>query len=232
MTTSTSTRSCATCGEAFKPVGKARYCSEDCRHGTDAGYNAGCRCTRCRAAHARNHKRLRVRANPHLPGVGTHRRIQALACLGWSTADLSRRLGMHRSYLLKALRRPTLEPTTVHAVADLYEALCMTHSPAKTAARTAADARARSWVPPLAWDDIDDPDEQPTGWEYLPPSRREQLVELDSLGYSVSEVCRRLHLSEDALQKWCGNQGLSGVYRRLAAREHRAPNGYTKEQAA
>jgi hypothetical protein len=159
------TRLCVTCRRPFEYRSKARYCSDDCRHGTDAGYNRGCDCARCRAAHARNHKRLRCFPNPAQPAVGTHRRIQALARLGWSTAELSRRLGRHRSYALKVLQNSTLEPATVRVFAELYDELSMTWCTAATAGRTAADARRRGWPPPLAWDDdtIDDLAATPAG---------------------------------------------------------------------
>lgn len=159
-------RPCRTCGRAFPPKGKDRYCSKECRCGTDAGYNAGCSCERCLRAHARNHKKLRCIPNPHVDATGARRRIQALARLGWSTAELSRRLGKHRSYLLKVLRNKQLEPTTVLTVMRLYDELSMTWCTSPTAGRTAAAARRRGWHPPLAWDDstIDDPSARPAAY--------------------------------------------------------------------
>lgn len=157
------TRSCATCGRDFPANGKDRYCSDECRCGTDAGYNRGCGCDRCKRAHARNHKKLRCVPNPTVNSTGTRRRIQALARLGWSTAELSRRLGKTRSYLLKVLRNDQLEPQTVLAIRRLYDELSMTWCTSISASRTAADARRRGWPAPLAWDDstIDDPAARP-----------------------------------------------------------------------
>lgn len=158
-------RPCRTCGEPFRPVAKARYCSTACRCGTDAGYNAGCKCTRCLAAHSRARNISRMRANPRVPSVGVVRRIQALACLGWSSAEVSRRLGMDRTYLCKTILRETVEPATAAAVTALYDELSMTWCTTKTAARTAAAARSRGWAPPLAWDErgLDDPTATPAG---------------------------------------------------------------------
>lgn len=158
------TRTCRTCARTFTPVSKARYCSEECRHGTDAGYNSGCRCTPCTRAHSRARNLHRMQRSPWVPAVGTHRRIQALACLGWSSAELSRRLGRHRSYLRKVMTNQHLEIPTVLTIRDLYDELSMTWCTTPTANRTAADARRRGWAPPLGWDDdtIDDPTATPS----------------------------------------------------------------------
>jgi len=150
-------RCCRTCGAVFRPVGKARYCSEECRHGTDAGYNAGCREACCRRAHARARKRDRCVPNPHVPPLGTVRRVRALARLGWSSSELSRRLGHDRTYLAKVLTEAKIEATTALKVAELYADLSMTWCTSPTARRTADEARAKGWPPPLAWDRIDDP---------------------------------------------------------------------------
>jgi hypothetical protein len=173
---STPTRPCVTCGTTFAPVGKDRYCSDVCRCGTDAGYNRGCSCERCRWAHARNHRRLRYVPNPTVDATGTRRRIEALARLGWSTAELSRHLGRHRSYLLKVLRNQQLEVATVLTVRRLYDELSMTWCTTPTAGRVAADARTRGWAAPLEWDEgtIDDP-------AAAPYSRGHRSVDLDEV---------------------------------------------------
>lgn len=217
-------RCCRTCGAVFRPVGKARYCSDECRHGTDAGYNAGCREACCRRAHARARKRDRCIPNPHVPPLGTVRRVQALARLGWSSSELSRRLGHDRTYLAKVLTESKIEATTALKVAELYADLSMTWCTTPTAGRTAAEARAKGYPPPLAWNRIDDPNETPTGWEYTPPSRLEILIDLDEQGAGISEVCQRLGLSRDSLQKWCSNNGVSALFLRLGDREVRSMN--------
>ncbi|MBS45321.1 MAG: hypothetical protein CMH83_19555 [Nocardioides sp.] len=134
----------------------------DPRHGTDTGYAAGCREACCRAAHARDRRRSRQRAGrPLVPALGTRRRTQALARLGWSTAELSREVGRTRSWLYKVLRNDRVQVETALVVADLYERLSMTRCTAASAGRTATMAAAKGWPPPLAWTNIDDPDENP-----------------------------------------------------------------------
>lgn len=151
---------CRTCGVLFKPVGRGVYCGRACRCGTDAGYQGGCRCVACKTAHARSSKRYRVLGGAAaVPVLGATRRVDALACLGWSRQELSRRLGRDKSYLSLALRGATITPETFAAIARLYDALSMTWCTSPAAARTAANARTRGVAPPLAWDDaaLDDP---------------------------------------------------------------------------
>lgn len=156
-------RPCRTCSKPFIPKTKDRYCSAACRCGTNAGYLAGCHCTRCRAAHSRVHETLRMRPKPYLDPTGTRRRIRALACLGWDTATLSRRVGRDRTFLSKTLRTPSLTAETVELVQRLYDELSMTWCTGRYANRTASRARQLGWSPPLAWDDetIDDPKSRP-----------------------------------------------------------------------
>lgn len=138
---------------------------DDPRHGSDTGYVAGCREDCCRRAHARRRKldRLYPHATSLVDAAGAHRRLQALACLGWSTAELSRRLGKHRSYLLKVMRNDRIQVETAAIIRRLYDELSMTWCTTSTANRTAAAARAAGWRPPLAWDDhdLDDPAARP-----------------------------------------------------------------------
>lgn len=218
-------RACVRCGTTFDGYGKTRYCSQQCRCGTDAGYNSGCSCNDCRRAHARARNYARMNTRHWVSALGSQRRIRALARLGWSSAELSRRLGKHRSYLLKVMSNDLLEQLTATAIATLYEDLCMTRCTSPTAGRTAAVAASHGWPPPLAWDNIDDPNEDPTGWMY-DPSRLHVLVEIANRGGSVSEACRVLEVSREALQKWCGRKGHRDLYLTLAAREAYRPNQY------
>lgn len=105
-----------------------------------------------------------------LPPTGTTRRLQALMAQGHSIASIARRLNMLPRNLLPALhgtRNVTLK--TAKKVAALYEQLW--DQPAvgetwhiKTAVtRTKNYARKHGYAPPQAWDNIDDPEEEPKG---------------------------------------------------------------------
>lgn len=100
-----------------------------------------------------------------VPSVGAARRLQALACLGWSVGRLATESGLDRQRLDAAIHGRPVVAGTVRAVAALYERLWDQQAPATdqreriSVARTINRATAAGWSPPLAWDDeaIDDP---------------------------------------------------------------------------
>lgn len=95
---------------------------------------------------------------------GTHRRLQALIARGWSEMQLSRELGLTSNNMPTWFDRDRVSQDKADAVAALYERLWDQHPPTATpAARGAVTrslnfARRNGWVPPLAWDDIDNDD--------------------------------------------------------------------------
>jgi hypothetical protein len=96
-----------------------------------------------------------------VPALGTRRRLQALARLGWSLAQQADQLSRRPASLRRSMASDTVTADTAHAVAVLYARLETTGPPELTAEqRAAADAVRREalphgWPPPLAWDDID-----------------------------------------------------------------------------
>lgn len=143
---------------------------DDPRHGTTAGHNAGCRLECCRAAKLRYDKRRRWEARQGharlVDNTGTRRRIQALAAIGHSVPDIATHAGVsHRT--LNGLDRTTrVTPAIARAIAETYETLCMTPATHPYALRNRRIAARKGWPPPLAWDDIDNPHEQPKGVVY------------------------------------------------------------------
>lgn len=99
--------------------------------------------------------------------TGTRRRLQALACLGWTVAQVAARTTVGRQALDGAMHGRPVTTATAHAVAVVYDRLWNQPPPRSTrgekgaAERAKAYAAARGWVPPLAWDDIDDITEVP-----------------------------------------------------------------------
>lgn len=165
-----------------------------------------------------------------VPALGTQRRLRALFALGWTSRDLAPLLGVGvaRVGYLASDKQSTVLPETAAKVAAVYERLSMTvpadpeHlSPRHCAvhARQRRLAVRRGWAPPLAWDNIDDPDEQPTDWRYTPAARGEALTELVDRGAGITEVCSTLHVSREALEKWCARHGRSAEFVVLVSRE-------------
>jgi hypothetical protein len=215
---------------------------DDPRHGRSTGYRLGCRDQCCQAAVTavvlRRRRRLYLEKidSTVMSSLGAQRRIRALVALGWSMAQISREADYTRAAIGHVLRRDVIHRDTFDRVAAVYERLSMTLPPVVTKtdknsfARSKNLAASNGWPPPLAWDDIDDPDEQPTDWAYTPSDRAELLAEFVDRGAGISEACRVLHTSREALQKWCGNNNLSHVYRVLASREHGAGGNQFSDQ--
>jgi hypothetical protein len=101
----------------------------------------------------RNHK--------YIDPTGTVRRIRALYALGWSGSEIGKRIGRSEEWTRHIESRTAVSTKTALTVADLYERLCMTIPDSPYAERVRDMARARGCLPPLAWDNIDDPNERP-----------------------------------------------------------------------
>lgn len=101
--------------------------------------------------------------------IGTHRRIRALACLGWSTRALERKYDLPRWTLDSLLNHRTIHRGSYELVKRIYDEL-QTTAPVPTTknekigiSRAKGSARKGGWGPPASWDDIDDPEERPKG---------------------------------------------------------------------
>ena len=103
------------------------------------------------------------RRDGYVDATGSRRRLQALAVNGYSTRYLAGRLGHKHAATVQDIasgKTPTVRYRTMDAIRDLYEQLW--DRPGGNA-RSASIARAKGWLPALAWDDdvIDDPGYQP-----------------------------------------------------------------------
>lgn len=108
-----------------------------------------------------------------IPVEGTRRRLQALNAIGWSLNDLGQRLGIHGNGLGFIIRsRKYVVPETAQKIKALYEELAMLPAPpdnhmvygkGNPVSTVKTRARMKGWVPPLGWDDIDDPYAVPQG---------------------------------------------------------------------
>lgn len=92
----------------------------------------------------------------HVPALGTMRRLQALQRIGYTRADLKRRLQMN----YPGSWQPLVHEHKAARVAALYRELSRKPGPS---AQARERARAAGWPSPAAWDDIDDPTAKPQG---------------------------------------------------------------------
>jgi len=133
------------------------------RHGTTSAYDWwGCRCADAREAFRLYRKRLAQGRQPPalVPAVGTARRLQALVAIGYSWRDLAAKLGISNRRVAELALAPEgrVHRTTVARVHTLFEELSGTPGTTRYAFVVAA---RHGFAPPLAWDDIDDPNAQP-----------------------------------------------------------------------
>jgi transcriptional regulator with XRE-family HTH domain len=107
--------------------------------------------------------RLRPEDVPNrVPALGSMRRVQALAVMGWPVSHTGAAAGIRGTLVneLVAGRRKRVPLREAQEIARVFRERCMTPGPSKKA-RTCA--LRNGWASPLAWDDIDNPDERPLG---------------------------------------------------------------------
>jgi hypothetical protein len=108
-------------------------------------------------------------------GLGSQRRLQALAARSWSTAAISEASGITADEVRSALEHPaTVSPELASRIAQAYDRLWSAQPPRTTPEQQAsadaigAHARAQGWPPPLGWDeeDLDRAEGRPAdGWQ-------------------------------------------------------------------
>lgn len=187
---------------------------DDPRHGTNAGHRAHFTdnttpCQPCREAHAtyrRNlwrKKYLRRVDTLIVPSLGTIRRIRALQAIGWRLSDLDKAMGYSgRSNAMHNLtRQDFVRRDTAEKVAAAYDEMSMTPGPSQ---RSRNLARKWGWLPPLAWDDIDNDSEPTTGPSEHIYRAPELVAEWDHLrrsGESIEQAARQLGVTVGAIEK-------------------------------
>lgn len=138
---------------------------DDPRHGTTRGHAAGCREACCRIPRnlyeARRRKyRQALGIHRRVPAIGTQRRIRALMRLGWTGRHIADHCGWKSAEavteILKDRRWVFL--TTAAKVSRAYDDMSMRIGPSEKNRRY---AERMGWLPPLAWDDIDNDPEPP-----------------------------------------------------------------------
>ena len=146
-----------------------------------AAYVAGCQGCRDKAAAYKrraHYRKTRYGLTGLIDARGTLRRLQALAALGHTRADIAAAGDVSFNLLNNTATRIAAAPsdkarvraTTAAAVDRAYRALHMTPGSSQA---TAAHAARHGWAPPMAWDDIDN-DARPQGSLHVAINRRAQ----------------------------------------------------------
>lgn len=201
-------------------------------HGTQAGYKNGCRCADCTEGARRARIVYLLRRNREgertTSPVGTRRRILALGVLGWPHHKIARHAGLTTRQVqrIAAGQCAVVHVDTAAAVRKAFRELSMRLPPPGTCraekvglALVKRAARAHGGFPPLAWDDIDDPDATPTG---LTDDGHECTVDkvewwLTIEPMATAQQCAdRFGLSRAAVQQACGRAGRSDLLAQLA----------------
>lgn len=98
----------------------------------------------------------------HVSVVGTRRRLQAMAALGYSLADVSGATGVGAPLItnIRTGKNVSTSPETAKAIKEFYEIIEDTPAAdSATSRRAVAFALKYKWAPPQAWTDrdIEDP---------------------------------------------------------------------------
>lgn len=108
-------------------------------------------------------KRLGTLVSP----IGLQRRVRALSAMGWSMKVVSEIAGVSDESLFKIRAKENLRFVREEirpGILAAYEQLSMKVPPrSRSVWTTQSKALKRGYYPPLAWDDIDDPQAKPTG---------------------------------------------------------------------
>lgn len=113
---------------------------------------------------------------PFVPRIGTNRRIQAMLAMGWPLTYLHDVYGINTATLYQ--QGTWVTRTTHDKVARAYADLAHRRGPSE---RTRSRARAKGYLDPLAWDDIDH-DAEPDISEHHDDGEIDQAVIVRILG--------------------------------------------------
>lgn len=138
---------------------------------------------------------------PKWPAV---RRIHALLALGWPHHAQYEQCGI-RTHLVCSQSGKWITVRTSERISAMYDKLQGTVGPSR---RTAGRALKRGYVPPLGWDDIDDPDEWPTVETVSDdslPSPEDLVEELTAVGiplqHAVEQVAQRRGVKTTSVER-------------------------------
>lgn len=163
----------------------------------------------------------RVPGGCHVPSLGAVRRVHALNAVGWSLLAVAQRSGVSKQALASSLSRDMITARVARQIRDIYAELEMSTGPSERSRRHAA---AKGWAPPAAWDDIDDPAEQPDAsrWEKgktLGTLTMDDLTDCASWGLTREQTGRRLGVKADSVETWLDRHDVPDLRAHFARNE-------------
>ena len=145
-----------------------------------------------------------------VPVVGTRRRLRALVTIGWSRAELMRRLGHHdtNGYRWFTDECEQVSAANARAVEKLFNELQLVPG---MSSRARNEGKRRGWAPPLAWDEgtIDDPAAEPNTGARVAVPFPERYRELKDCGYSDLLIAQKLGIQPPSLLRQLNRYGLT-----------------------
>lgn len=150
----------------------------------------------------------RLPGHVRITAVGSSRRLQALAVRGWSSRQVSERMGVPRWQVERLLTDAVIVAVEQARAVRAVTARLFDQDPPQTtrAERHSVSlvrnrAKRNGWVPLAAWDDIDDPDAVPDLGLHTPRSYAvaENAEELERQGLTPEQVAERLGIKRDSI---------------------------------
>ncbi|MFF8100099.1 hypothetical protein ACF07S_10040 [Streptomyces sp. NPDC016640] len=145
----------------------------------------------------------------HIPGIGTSRRLRALAADGWPATQLARRCGKHKQFIVYLQNQPdtlVVRRWVADYVTQLYSELeglkPEQHGVAPHIAKRTRDrAASKAWMGTAYWDDeaFDDPTFNPAdalrelNFHERGQLRREEIIHLAWCGHDPEQILDRLN---------------------------------------
>lgn len=155
----------------------------------------------------------------HVPVLGTRRRVQALGAIGWSLQEIADRAGVSKQAIAGSLRAHRVTARVARTIRGIYLELENTPGPSKCTRRHAA---TKGWPPPAAWDDIDDPGEQPEHTDQITAPGRlsvDALTDCASWGMTREQAAHRLGVQPGSIDRWLDRHETPGLRSRFARNE-------------
>lgn len=189
-------------------------------HGTYAAYNVHIKageqpCEPCRRVGNRVRKHntylAQIGSPASVPVIGTLRRVQALRALGYSAHQIAEAGGLPWRTIDSLGRGSSVYRATAERIAKAFDRLSMQPLPTgRAAAYNRTIARKNGWPPPLAWNNPDDPDEQPyaeqrpsrPGHPETATATLEDFDWLTKAGESPEQVAARLGVTLATIERY------------------------------